>query len=135
MYLKMLHRRIKWRTTSPGGRPSPLDQGLAFTVRFAYPDDHVALRRLAALDSSAPLPGPLLVAEVGGELWAAVSLVGDPRAIADPFHHTAELVALLRERADRTRGQPSDQPAPVASYSSIRACMSRLQRSTGISRS
>jgi hypothetical protein len=101
MYLKMLHRRIKWRSKDRHGRRSPLDQGLGFTVRFAYPDDDAALRRLAALDSSAPLPGSLLVAEVGGELWAAVTLTGEPRAIADPFHHTAELVALLRERADR----------------------------------
>lgn len=102
MYLKMLHPQIKWRTTkSPTGHPSPLDHGFGFTIRFAYPDDHEALRRLAALDSSAPPPGPLLVAEVGGELWAAVTLTGEPRAIADPFHHTAELVALLRERADR----------------------------------
>jgi hypothetical protein len=107
----MLHRRIKWRTKRREGRPSPLDHGLGFTVRFAYPDDHAALRRLAALDSSPPLPGPVLVAEVGGELWAAVTLAGEPRAIADPFHHTAELVALLRERADRLAARREQQRA------------------------
>jgi hypothetical protein len=51
------------------------------------------------------------VAEVGGELWAAVTLAGEPRAIADPFHHTAELVALLRERADRLAARREQQRA------------------------
>ena len=40
----------------------------------------------------------MLVAEVGGELWAAVSL-DDMHAVADPFRPTGELVALLVERA------------------------------------
>ena len=53
------------------------------------------------------LTGPALVAEVGGELWAAVSLGGEPRAIADPFRPTAELVALLRERAKRLTQHPA----------------------------
>jgi hypothetical protein len=57
-------------------------------------------------------PGPLLVAEVAGELWAAVSVTGVPRAIADPFNHTAELVSLLRERADRLTHSPRPRPAP-----------------------
>jgi hypothetical protein len=114
MYLKMLHPRIKRRSNGSDARRSPLDQGLGFTVRFAYPDDDGALRRLAALDSSAPLPGPLLVAEVGGELWAAVTLSGEPRAIADPFHHTAELVALLRERADRLAARQQQRATAVA---------------------
>ena len=39
----------------------------------------------------------MLIAEVAGELRAAVPLYGG-RAIADPFHPTAELVALLAER-------------------------------------
>lgn len=111
----MLQRRTKWPRTRSTGRPSPLDQGLGFTIRFAYPDDHAALRRLAALDSSPMLSGRVLVAEIGGELWAAVSLAGEPRVIADPFHHTAELVALLRERADRlaARQQQRATAGPV----------------------
>jgi hypothetical protein len=101
MYLKMLqdlNKRLTRHRTKAGR--SPLDDGLAFTIRFAYPDDDAALHRLAALDSLPVPAGPLLVAEVGGELWAAVSLRG-AAAIADPFHHTAELVALLRERSER----------------------------------
>lgn len=101
----LLKRRAIQRT--PPCR-SPLDEGLGFTIRFAYPDDEAALRHLAALDSQ-PVPcRPLLVAEVDGELWAAVTIGGAPLAIADPFHHTGELVAVLRERADRL-ARPSRQ--------------------------
>ena len=69
------------------------------TIRVAVSADAPALSRLAQLDS-APPPGPLpmLMAEVGGELRAALPLAGGP-AIADPFHRTAELVAMLAERA------------------------------------
>jgi hypothetical protein len=78
--------------TSPHS-PEPL------TIRMAIPADAVAVGRLAQLDSARPPgPVPMLLAEVGGELRAAVALDGG-RAIADPFHRTAELVALLVERA------------------------------------
>ena len=70
----------------------------AFTVRPATAADDAGLERLAALDSSAPLPSPALVAEVGGEVLAAVSLL-DGSVIADPFHRTAELVTMLRLRS------------------------------------
>jgi hypothetical protein len=69
------------------------------TIRMAVPADAEALRRLAQLDSAPPpAPVPMLVAEVGGELRAALPLDGG-RAIADPFRPTAELVAILMERA------------------------------------
>jgi hypothetical protein len=68
------------------------------TLRFAFPDDATAIFRLASLDSAEPPAGQLLLAEVAGELRAAVSL-HDGSVIADPFHRTAALVALLRERA------------------------------------
>jgi hypothetical protein len=68
------------------------------TIREASFEDRDALRRLAERDS-APVPsGRLLLGEVDGELRAAVAVVGGD-AIADPFHHTAELVDLLRVRA------------------------------------
>ena len=50
---------------------------------------------LAELDSAAPLRGPALIALIGEEVWAAVSL-SDGRAIADPFRPTAPIVAMLR---------------------------------------
>jgi hypothetical protein len=112
MYLNMLRPIIKWRNTQRQAARSPLDDGLGITIRFAYPDDAAAVRRLAALDSQPVPPGPLLVAEVAGELWAAVSVTGVPRAIADPFNHTAELISLLRERADRLTHSPRPRPAP-----------------------
>ena len=69
-------------------------------LRPAYADDERSLHRLAALDSTAAPPAaPLLVVEVQGELKAALSL-SDGSAIADPFYPSAELVALLRARAD-----------------------------------
>ena len=70
----------------------------AVTLRYAFPDDHEAVRRLAALDSAEVPAGQLLVAEVGSELRAALPLSGGA-VIADPFHPTLALVALLRERA------------------------------------
>jgi hypothetical protein len=67
-------------------------------IRPAYPDDEAAVRRLAALDSAAVPPAPFLVAEIEGELLAALSLTSG-RAIADPFHPTLHIVAMLRAYA------------------------------------
>jgi hypothetical protein len=67
-------------------------------------DDHSRLAKLAALDSHAPLDGPVLGAEVEGELRAAIS-VATGELIADPFIRTSELGALLRLRADQLRAQ------------------------------
>ena len=66
------------------------------------PQTPSALERLAQLDSRHAPRGAVLVAEVGGELWAAIS-IDDRRAIADPFRPTGELVALLEERARQLR--------------------------------
>ncbi len=75
---------------------SPLTE--AITVRPAYADDATAIRRLAALDSSPVPASPMLLAEVDGELRAALSLA-DGRSIADPFHPSLGLVDLLRLHA------------------------------------
>jgi len=74
----------------------------AITIRPGYADDATSIARLAALDSVSVPPGPLILAEVDGELRVALS-VTDLTVIADPFHRTAELVALLRDHVDRTR--------------------------------
>lgn len=74
----------------------------AVTVRRARPDDASVLARLAALDSSPVPSGTVLIAEIGGEPLAAVS-VDDFRAVADPFAPTGELVLLLTERARQLR--------------------------------
>lgn len=66
----------------------------AITLRRADAADAPALRRLASLDSAAPLAGDTLVAEHDGALIAAVSADGRS-AIADPFVPTAGVLALL----------------------------------------
>ena len=62
-------------------------------------EDAVALRSLAELDSKKVAAGPALLAEVDGEARAALFLA-DGRVVADPFHPTSDLAALLRARAD-----------------------------------
>jgi hypothetical protein len=74
----------------------------AITLRFALPADAESIERLAQLDSRRSPRGAVLVAEIGGELWAALSL-DDQRAVADPFRPTGELVALLVERGRQLR--------------------------------
>ena len=73
------------------------------TIRRSNLGDLPALARLAALDSARPLHGPAVVAEVGGDMRAAVALDGSDAVIADPFHATSDLVELLRLRAAQTR--------------------------------
>jgi hypothetical protein len=74
------------------------DLPLTVTIRPAYPDDEAAIVRLAALDSAAVPAWPFLLAEVEGELRAALSL-SSGRAIADPFERTVRIVAMLRTYA------------------------------------
>jgi len=89
-------------------------------VRLMRPEDRAGLCRLAALDSG-PIPfGAWLVAEVEGELWAAMPLHGG-RALADPFHHTADLVSLLEMRAGQMRADSHSGP-------SVRAALRWLVR-------
>jgi hypothetical protein len=91
------------------------------TIRYAFPADATALRRLAILDSQRVRHDVVLVAEIDGEVRAAIAQ--DGTAIADPFHHTADLVLLLRERARQIE---------VASrHSERRARLQRLQRLLG----
>ncbi|UGS35268.1 hypothetical protein [Capillimicrobium parvum] len=73
-------------------------------IRPARPEDERALTRLAALDSAAALQGEVLVADVEGDVVAALAVEQD-RAVADPFRPTADLVELLRTRA-RLMGIP-----------------------------
>jgi hypothetical protein len=74
----------------------------SLTLRMAVPADAEALDRLAQLDSRRAPRGAVIVAEVGGELWAAVS-IDDGHAVADPFRPTGELMALLVERSRQLR--------------------------------
>lgn len=71
------------------------------TIRRAHPEEPGVLR-IAALDSSRVPPAPLLVAEVGGQVRAALS-IDTGRSIADPFHPTRDLLELLAAHASATR--------------------------------
>ena len=71
----------------------------AYTIRSASDKDHLALARLALLDSHRQLTGRIIVAEDDGEIIAARSL-DDGRAIADPFKPSAIAALLLRSRAE-----------------------------------
>jgi hypothetical protein len=72
------------------------------TIRYGREDDADTLAALAQLDSQAALRGAVLVGEVAGEIWAAVSL-SDYRVVADPFRPSGELAFLLVERARQLR--------------------------------
>jgi hypothetical protein len=82
-------------------------------IRPAYADDYSSLYHLAALDSAPGVPPrPLIIAEVDGELRAALSL-RDGSRIADPFFATTGLIALLEAHAgqDEPAGSSARTPA------------------------
>jgi hypothetical protein len=68
------------------------------SIRLATEADNSHLIQLAALDSAAAPRGPVLVADLDGDIIAAHSL-NRSRSIADPFRPTADVRALLELRA------------------------------------
>lgn len=83
------------------------------TVRLADSGDSRALLRLASLDSAAVPARPVVVAETGGEMLAAVPVAGGA-AIADPFHRTTALVEMLELRAAQLRdAAPAEKPGSL----------------------
>jgi hypothetical protein len=83
------------------------------TLRPCRAEDRASLAQLAALDGSESPSGPILVAEIGGQLRAALSL-NDGAVVADPFHPAAALETLLRVY--------SRQPALRAAASTAGEC-------------
>jgi hypothetical protein len=86
-------------------RTVPVPPAESIAIRRATPDDDVALRRLAVLDSARPLAGDVLIADVEGEPRAAIEITTGA-TIADPFRPSAHLVDLLGVRAHRLAGGP-----------------------------
>jgi hypothetical protein len=84
------------------------------TIRLAAARDADVVRRLAALDSVAPLAGRVLLAESDGTAVAALSLETGGVA-ADPFQPTEGAVRMLSLR----RYQLMRQGADVAPTRSI----------------
>ena len=85
------------------GADNPRERPPALTIGLASAQDAKELERLAQLDSARTPTGPALVAEVEGEIVAAVPLNGD-KPVADPFRPTAEVLAVLELRAAQLRG-------------------------------
>src|SRR3954447_14663790 len=83
----------------PSKAPAP---GAELTIRRARPGDLPALAGLAQMEATRMPTGQVLVAQVGDELWAAIS-VDDFHSVADPFRPSGELVFLLVERARQLR--------------------------------
>jgi hypothetical protein len=79
------------------------------SIRWAVPSDLQALERVAALDSKKLPAGPLLVAAVNGQIWAAVATL-DETSIADPFVPSGDLVGLLRTRSSQLRATQPQMP-------------------------
>lgn len=71
-------------------------------IRLLGLEDGAAVARLAELDTTEAPSGPLLGGIVDGRLVAAHSMATG-KSIADPFQRTAEIRALLAERASQLR--------------------------------
>ncbi len=91
---------LQWLRGPVQGLPS--GSAADVEMRLAGDADIEQIERLAQLDSRRAPRGPVLVADVEGDLWAAVSL-DDGHGVADPFHPTGELLALLTTRAQQLR--------------------------------
>jgi hypothetical protein len=77
------------------------------TIRTATRDDARVLRRLAELDSARLLTGRVLLAELGRDPVAAVSIESGA-VTADPFQPSADAVRMLRLRRYQVMRQGGD---------------------------
>jgi hypothetical protein len=120
--IALVHRRSRHE------QPAAADSSVfELRLRYALATDSPALSRLAAFDERPVPDAPLLVAEVDGELRAALSLWSG-QSIADPFHRTAALVELLAVRSAQLTAAASSSPparrrsrwAPLTDPSGIR---------------
>jgi hypothetical protein len=84
-----------WKRRSRQGIDAP-----AVALRLNSVHDDPALERLAQLEGRPVPPGRLVVAEVDGVVVAAHPLAGGV-PLADPFHPTAQILPLLRLRAEQ----------------------------------
>lgn len=72
------------------------------TIRHSTDADRARVQELAQLDGRPAPTGDMLLAEVGGRLWAAVG-IDDGAALADPFEPAGEVEWLLQMRAEQER--------------------------------
>ena len=83
----------------------------AIVIRLCRASDDDALARLAALESRRLPRGSFVLAELGGEIVAAVPLDAVEPVLADPFRRTAEIVPLLELRARQLLGVGRERSA------------------------
>src|SRR4029450_678566 len=100
MRLRLFRRRSSGSVKAPRA-PGP---GARVTLRLATREDDEGIAHPAALSARSPPSAPLLLADVNGELQAALALTG-PQELMDPYLPTAALVELLALRAKHLRGQ------------------------------
>src|SRR3954449_5479677 len=92
----------------------------SIVIRAARAEDVPNLRALAERDTR-PLPdGELLVALVGDEPRAAISLASG-EVVADPFHRTEELVRMLTLRLSQVQ---RELPSPRRGLRRLRLAVS-----------
>ncbi len=94
------------------------------TIRPSSDGDSAELTRLATIDSAAVPDGPLVVAEVDGQLRAALA-IEDGDVIADPFAPSLKIVALLREYG---RPRPRARSRRLARFSDRRRNQQEVNR-------
>ena len=82
----------------------------AITIRSSTEADAPAIRDLALLDGGAAPRGESLLAYVDGQLRVAVGR-SDGAAVADPFLLTADIVELVRARAQLERPHAHGVPS------------------------
>ena len=91
------------------------------TIRRAGASERPALDRLAGRDSQHLSSEDFMVAEVSGELWAAVGM-STGMMVADPFRPSGEVAEFLRMRAERAREHAVPRaPAPLLRRLATRA--------------
>src|ERR687887_412661 len=97
-------RAVTGRACAPrsGGFSRGREMGSRFVIRTPLASERRSIEQLALLDDRR-LPGrDLLVAEVDGELWAAV-VIDTGEGVADPFRPSGDVMDALRAAAMRLR--------------------------------
>ncbi len=103
MHARAADHHARRRSASPhDAQAAHTPQTDAIVIRRATDADLGAMRRLAALDSTRPPSGEVLLAVVGCELVAAIE-IATGAVVANPFRPTIDLIELLRLRAARHR--------------------------------
>lgn len=92
------HRRFAHENGHANGNGSLTRAEREVRIRSLATSDESALRALSERDTARVPDGDVVGAERDGRLLAAISL-SSGNVVADPFHRTADLVALLKLRA------------------------------------